>query len=71
MPSPKPSRNQFWTETEYRTKEFTRKLETQLSGSVKVDAKYLHLGAAGAKKLTEEEKIEVRDSGIPIGSTIV
>jgi hypothetical protein len=58
--------DQFWTETEYRTKEFTRKLETQLSGSVKVDAKYLQLGAEGARKLTEEEKMEVRDSGMRI-----
>jgi hypothetical protein len=58
--------DQFWTETEYRTKEFTRKLETQLSGSVKVDAKYLQLGAEGAKKLTEEQKMEVRDSGMRI-----
>lgn len=41
--------DQFWTETEYRTKEFTRKLETQLSGSVKVDAKYLHLVLKGLK----------------------
>ncbi len=58
--------DQFWTETEYRTKEFTRKLETQLSGSVKCDAKYLQLGAEGARKLTEEERIEVRDSGMRV-----
>ncbi|MGB5904465.1 MAG: hypothetical protein WBH00_16610 [Xanthobacteraceae bacterium] len=58
--------DQFWTETEYRTKEFTRKLETQLSAAVKVDAKYLQLGADGARKLTEEERIEVRELGMRV-----
>jgi Cdc6-like AAA superfamily ATPase len=58
--------DQFWTETDYRTKEFTRKLETQLSAAVKIDAHYLNLGADGARKLTEEEKIEVRDKGMQV-----
>jgi hypothetical protein len=58
--------DQFWKETEYRTKEFTRKLETQLSGSVKIDAKFLQLGADGARKLSEEEKFEVRESGMRV-----
>ncbi|OKO75128.1 hypothetical protein AC629_34390 [Bradyrhizobium sp. NAS80.1] len=58
--------DQFWTETDYRTKEFTRKLETQLSAAVKVDAHYLNLGADGARKLTEEEKVDVRDRGMTV-----
>jgi hypothetical protein len=35
----------FWQETEYRTKEFTRKLETDLSANAKLDAKYIQLGS--------------------------
>ena len=53
----------FWEETEYRTKEFVRKLETDLKGSVKLDAQYIALGAEGARKLSEEEKIEVINHG--------
>jgi len=56
--------DKFWEETAYRTKEFTRKLETDLSASAKVNvAEYLQLGAEGARKLTEEQKVEVRESG--------
>jgi hypothetical protein len=58
--------SQFWTETEYRTKEFTRKLETELSASAKAKASFMSLGAEGARKLTEEEKIEVRDAGMRV-----
>jgi hypothetical protein len=55
--------NKFWQETEYRTKEFTRKLEKDLSASAKIDAGRIALGAEAARKLTEDEKIEVRESG--------
>jgi len=55
--------SRFWEETEYRTKEFVRKLETDLKGAVKIDAKYIALGAEGARKLTEEERIEVHSYG--------
>jgi hypothetical protein len=50
--------SQFWTETEYRTKEFTRKLETDLSGSAKVNTSFISLGAEGARKLTEEQNLK-------------
>jgi hypothetical protein len=53
----------FWEETEYRTKEFVRKLETDLKGSVKLGAQYIALGAEGARKLSEEEKVEVINHG--------
>lgn len=53
----------FWEETEYRTKEFVRKLETDLKASAKLDAKYIALGAEGARKLSEEEKVEVLNYG--------
>lgn len=39
------------------------KLETDLTASAKVEAKVLHLGAEGARKLTEEQLVEVRESG--------
>ncbi|MCK3776481.1 hypothetical protein MZK49_07030 [Ensifer sesbaniae] len=55
--------DQFWEETEYRTKEFTRKLETDLKASAQVAASFVSLGAEGAKKLSEEQVIEVRDCG--------
>ncbi|CAO4184286.1 P-loop ATPase, Sll1717 family [Methylorubrum populi] len=55
--------SQFWQETEYRTKEFTRKLETDLKANLKIDSQYVDAGLDGAKKLTDEEKIEVRSHG--------
>lgn len=55
--------DQFWEESEYRTKEFTRKLETDLKASAKIEASFVTLGAEGAKKLSEEQKMEVRESG--------
>jgi hypothetical protein len=58
--------SQFWSETEYRTKEFTRKLETDLTASAKISSNFISLGAEGARKLSEEEKIEVRDAGMRI-----
>ena len=56
----------FWEETEYRTKEFTRKLETELKGNAKINLKYAELGAEGARKLSDEEKIEVREAGAKV-----
>ncbi|WP_333631513.1 P-loop ATPase, Sll1717 family [Agrobacterium cavarae] len=53
----------FWEETEYRTKEFTRKLETDLKASAKAAVSFVSLGAEGAKKLSEEQVIEVRECG--------
>lgn len=58
--------DRFWEETEYRTKEFTRKLEADLAGSAKIDAKYLALGAEGARRLSQEELVEVRDSAMRV-----
>ncbi|WP_271025516.1 hypothetical protein [Rhizobium sp. RCAM05973] len=62
--------DQFWEETEYRTKEFTRKLETDLTASAKVDAKFLSLGADGAQKLSEEQIVEVRDHGTTVVNSV-
>lgn len=58
--------DRFWEETDYRTKEFTRKLENDLKVASKIDSKYLSLGAEGAKKLSEEQLFEVRDSAMRV-----
>lgn len=51
--------SKFWQETEYRTKEFTTKLEADLRATAKIDSTYINLGAEGARKLTEEQKLDV------------
>jgi hypothetical protein len=56
----------FWTETEYRTTEFTRKLENDLKGSVGVKTHSFDLGAEGARRLSEEEKIDVKNRGTEV-----
>ena len=51
--------DQFWEETEYRVKEFTAKLESDLKGNLSVGSDYLSLGAEGAKKLSNEQRSEI------------
>lgn len=55
--------DKFWSSTEQRVAEFTRKLETDLSGAAKVEYSFISLGVEGARKLTEEQRIEVREAG--------
>ena len=62
--------SRFWEETEYRTKEFTTKLESELKANAKFDTKYLSLGAEGVKKLTEEEKTDVIAHGRAIVNSV-
>ncbi|MGH6878023.1 MAG: P-loop ATPase, Sll1717 family [Rhizomicrobium sp.] len=62
--------DKFWKETEYRTKEFTHKLETDLQGSVKLDVGRIAMGAEGARKLSELERIEVRERGTHIVNSV-
>ncbi len=62
--------DQFWEETEYRTKEFTRKLEKDLTASANIDAKYITLGAEGAQRLSAEEVIEVRNRGMRVVNSV-
>lgn len=62
--------SKFWEETEYRTKEFTHKLETDLKASTRVDAKVIEMGAAGAQKLSEEEKIEVYNRATTVVNSV-
>jgi hypothetical protein len=62
--------SKFWTETEYRTTEFTRKLENDLRGSVKVHSQALELGAEGVKRLSQQEKIDVINHGTEVVNTV-
>src|SRR5262249_52872165 len=43
--------SEFWKETEYRTKEFTTKLETELKASAQISADVIRAGAEGAHRL--------------------
>jgi hypothetical protein len=49
----------FWQETDYRIKELTTKLETELKGSIGASLPHVKLEAGGQRKVTEEEKQEV------------
>jgi hypothetical protein len=51
----------FWQETEHRVKEFTKKLESELAGSLSLSTSPLELGAEGAQRLSEEQKVESCD----------
>jgi len=62
--------SKFWTETEYRTTEFTKKLENDLRGSLKVHAQAIELGAEGARRLSQEERIDVRNRGMEVVNAV-
>lgn len=49
----------FWEETEYRIKELTTKLESELQASLSGSAPSVHLSAGGIQKMSEEQKQEV------------
>lgn len=51
--------DKFWNETEYRIKEFTTKLEQDISGKVEIDILNSRVGGGGGVKVTEEEKQEL------------
>lgn len=51
--------NHFWEETEYRVKEFVRKLEDSLSATVDANGGAIKLNASAAEKLSDEVKGEV------------
>jgi hypothetical protein len=60
----------FWETTEYRTKEFTERLETDLKTSVGIDSTLINAGAEGAKKLTVEQRTEVKQRGMQIVNSV-
>ncbi|MFH7040774.1 ATPase [Paucibacter sp. JuS9] len=51
--------DKFWQDTELRVKEFTAKLEEQLSGAIDAKAFGISLSAKGAESLSEETRAEV------------
>lgn len=52
--------NKFWLDTDQHLKEITRKLESDTKGSMGAKYAGMHLSLEGAKKLSDEEKVEVR-----------
>ena len=53
----------FWDETEYRVKELTTKVESDLKASLGSDMSGIKLDLAGGRRLTEEQKLEVIQRG--------
>lgn len=53
----------FWQETEYRIKEFTTKLESDLKANLEFDLSNIKFGVDAADKLTEEQRREVLYKG--------
>lgn len=54
---------EFWQETEYRIKEFTSKLESDLKGAVGAEIPGLKFSMDSAKKLSDEVRAEVVNKG--------
>lgn len=55
--------DKFWITTEERVKELTQKLESDLASNVSLESNLVKMGAAGALRLSEEEKLEVINIG--------
>lgn len=49
----------FWKTTDYRTKEVTTSLERELTAAIGPDIPGLNLGAEGARRLSEGQRVEV------------
>jgi hypothetical protein len=60
----------FWETTEYRTKEFAERLEADLKASVGIDSTFINAGVEGAKKLTTEQRVEVKQRGTQIVNSV-
>lgn len=50
---------EFWQETEYRIKEITNKLESEIQANIGVATHGITIGAGTIKKLTEDQKSEI------------
>lgn len=60
----------FWVDTETRIKEFTEKLEADLTTSVSTKIPGVSLTAAGGAKLSEEQRLEVIHYGNKVVSEV-
>lgn len=52
--------NKFWLDTDEHLKEITRKLEADTKGSIGAKYSGINLSLEGAKKLSDEERVEVK-----------
>lgn len=62
--------NKFWQTTEQRIHELTTRVENDLSAGVSGSLAAITLNAEGAKKLTLEQKTEVREHGLDAVSKV-
>lgn len=60
----------FWDETEYRVKELTTKVETDLNATIGADFPGVKLDGAAGRKLTEEQRHEVIQRGSKVVNQI-
>lgn len=60
----------FWNETEYRVKEVTNKIETELRAALEGSFLENKIGASGTQKLTEEERLDVVSRGARVVSQV-
>jgi hypothetical protein len=60
----------FWNETEYRVKEVTGKIESELRASLEGSLLENKIGASGTQKLSEEERLEVVTRGARVVSQV-
>src|SRR3972149_2709797 len=62
--------DKFWEETEYRIKEITTHIENELKGSLGTQLDLLNIGVSGAKKLTEDQKVDIVKRGQTVINSI-
>lgn len=60
----------FWLTTEQRIHELTNRVEESLTAGADVKLKGLSLNAEGAKKLTQEERTEIKEHGLDAVSKV-
>jgi hypothetical protein len=60
----------FWNETEYRVKEVTGKIESELKASLEGSFLESKIGTSGTQKLSEEERLEVVNRGARVVSQV-
>lgn len=54
--------SKFWTDSEVSMQEIITKIENSLKGSAGVDVEKIKLGAEGARKITTDEKVQIRQN---------
>lgn len=62
--------DKFWLETDVRIQELTKRIEDQLSAGINASDYGVPVTAEGARKLTEEQKIEVSERATKIVNSV-